>query len=196
MYIPKNFQIGNEAEIFDFIQNNAFGQLVSNVNGRLFSTHLPVLLSDDKKYLVGHLARANPQHLQLEGQEVLVTLTGPHGYISPSWYENPGVPTWNYQAVHIYARARVFDDREKLMSVVEALTLQYERHQPEPWRPAYNEAMLKAIIGIELEIEEIQCKFKLGQNRVQEDIAGAVKNLRATGAVELATAMEKHGLSQ
>ncbi|GMG86273.1 FMN-binding negative transcriptional regulator [Biformimicrobium ophioploci] len=196
MYIPGNFHIKDEAEIFDFIQSNAFGQLFSNVNGRLFSTHLPVLLSEDRKYLIGHLARANPQHLQLDGQEVLVTLTGPHGYISPSWYENPGVPTWNYQAVHIYARARVFDDREKLMGVVEALTRNYERDQAEPWRPAYNEVMLKAIIGIELEIEEIQCKFKLGQNRVQEDIAGAVKNLRATGAVELAAAMEKHALGE
>lgn len=196
MYIPGNFQITNEAEIIDFINKNAFGQLVSNVKGRLFATHLPVLLSEDKKHLIGHLARANPQHLELDGQEVLVTLAGPHGYISPSWYENPGVPTWNYQAVHIYARARVFDDREKLMGVVEALTMKYEQEQAEPWRPAYNEAMLNAIIGLELEIEEIQCKFKLGQNRVQEDIAGAVKKLRSTGAAELAAAMEKHVLGE
>jgi len=194
MYIPRNFLIDNSKEIYDFVEQNAFGQLISSVNGRIFSTHLPVLLSEDRKYLLAHIARVNPQHKEIEDQEVLVSLEGPHGYISPSWYLNPGVPTWNYQAVHIYGQARVFDDRERLMNVVESLTTKYEKTFPEPWSPAYNEAMLNAIVGIELEITEVQCKFKLGQNRRKEDIESVVTKLREAGLSDLAEATEKHGL--
>ena len=102
MYIPKHFEVTDEDEIFAFIEENAFGQLISHVKGRLFSTHLPFLLSENRKKIVGHLAGKNPQQSELEGQEVLVSLEGPHDYISPAWYSSPGVPTWNYQAVHVY----------------------------------------------------------------------------------------------
>ena len=101
MYIPEHFAVTDTSEVFAFIEANAFGQLVSNVDGRLFATHMPFLLSEDKSRLLGHVARQNPQHLALEGQECLVILQGPHGYISPSWYNTPGVPTWNYQVVRL-----------------------------------------------------------------------------------------------
>lgn len=53
MYIPKAFEITNNSEKYAFIQANAFGQLVSQLNGRLFSTHMPFLLSEDKtKYTI------------------------------------------------------------------------------------------------------------------------------------------------
>ncbi|WP_231759459.1 FMN-binding negative transcriptional regulator [Microbulbifer elongatus] len=194
MYIPRNFRVESDQEIFDFIEANAFGQLVSNVGGRIFSTHLPVLLSEDRKHVLAHIAKANPQHKKIKGQEVLITLEGPHGYISPSWYENPGVPTWNYQSAHIYGYARVFDDRDRLMAVVESLTAKYENSFREPWAPAYNEAMLNAIVGIEVEISEVQCKFKLGQNRKAGDMEGVVKNLRELGSTDLAEATEKYVL--
>ncbi|MBB5212543.1 FMN-binding negative transcriptional regulator [Microbulbifer hydrolyticus] len=195
MYIPRNFRVDSDQEIFNFVEANAFGQLVSNVGGRIFSTHLPVLLSGDRKHIVAHVAKANPQHKEIDGQEVLITLEGPHGYVSPSWYENPGVPTWNYQAVHIYGYARVFDDRDRLMAVVESLTAKYEKQFPVPWVPAYNEAMLNAIVGIEVEITEVQGKFKLGQNRKSEDIEGVVSKLRELGLSDLAEATEQYALA-
>jgi transcriptional regulator len=194
VYIPRNFHINNDQQIFRFIEQNSFGQLISNVNGGIFSTHIPVMVSKDRKSIFAHIAKANPQHKELDGQEVLVTLEGPHGYISPSWYENPGVPTWNYQAVHIYGQAKIFNGRERLMHLIETLTMKYEKAFSDPWKPAYNEVMLNAIVGIELEISEIQCKFKLGQNREKNDIARAVKELTASGAAALAEAMEVHCL--
>ena len=126
MYIPRHFAVSDRDEMFAFIEANAFGQLISSVAGRPFSTHMPFLLSADRTSCIGHLAKQNPQHAEIGGQQVLISLQGPHDYVSPSWYRSPGVPTWNYQAVHIYGRCRVFTDREKLKSLVDALTARYE----------------------------------------------------------------------
>lgn len=95
MYIPKPFQVEDKNEIFRFVEANAFGQLISNLDGRPFSTHLPFWLSKDKTHVFAHLAKQNPQLKSMDGQEVLITLEGSHDYISPSWYDSAGVPTWN-----------------------------------------------------------------------------------------------------
>jgi len=191
VYIPEHFEITDTEEAYSFIEKNAFGQLVSNVGGRLFSTHMPFLLSADRTTIVGHLAAKNPQHLELEGQEVLVSLQGAHDYISPSWFTSRGVPTWNYQAVHIYGRGTVFSKPDKLKNVVETLTQKYESELERPWQPDYKNAMLGAIIGVEILIEEIQCKYKLSQNRPSQDQAQVIDKLRSLGSDQLADAMQR-----
>jgi len=192
MYIPKHFEVTDRDVLCAFINENAFGQLVSTVGGRLFSTHMPFLLSDDSTRIIGHIARQNPQHAELDDQEVLITLQGHHDYISPSWYASAGVPTWNYQAVHIYGRGRVFDDTDALRSVVAALTEKYEAAFERPWQPDYKAAMLSAIVGVEVTISEIQGKFKLSQNRPAQDQRQVVTQLKAQGADALAAAMERY----
>jgi transcriptional regulator len=122
---------------------------------------------------------------------VLVTFLGPHDYISPSWYQNPGVPTWNYQAVHIYGRCHVFDDAGTLAGIVDALSRRYESAFEKPWQPQYRDAMLKAIVGVEIGIDEIECKYKLSQNRPAADQPGVVDNLERLGSHALAQAMRK-----
>ena len=189
MYIPRHFEITNRSEIDAFIEANAFGQLVSTVGGRLFSTHMPFLLNIDGEHLVGHLARANPHWREIDGQEVLITLQGPHDYISPSWYRSPGVPTWNYQAVHIYGKCRIFEDAKKLKQIVNSLTEKFESAFTEPWQPDYADSMLRGIVGIEVEISEIQCKYKLSQNRSKEDQKRVAKHLQEKDSGDLALAM-------
>jgi transcriptional regulator len=49
--------------------------------------------------------------------------------------------------------------------------------------------MLKAIVGIEVEIVRLEGKRKLGQNRAVRDLEGAVGALRDRGQTELASAM-------
>jgi len=189
MYIPRHFEVTDKTEIFTFIEANAFGQLISTLDGRLFSTHIPILFSADSNRLLGHLAKANPQWQAIQGQEVLISLQGPHDYISPSWYRAPGVPTWNYQAVHIYGNCHVFEDTTKLKQVVDRLTEKFESAFEEPWQPTYKASMLQGIVGIEVEITEIQCKYKLSQNRSKEDRSRVTKLLEETGSHELALAM-------
>lgn len=192
VYIPKAFEVTNQDEIFAFVEENAFGQLISTVNGRLFSSHLPFLIAEDKSRILGHLAAQNPQHGELDGREVLVSIEGPHDYISPSWYRGPGVPTWNYQAVHFYGQCRVLRDAKQLQAIVNALTAKYEAGFDAPWQPEYSATMLGAIVGIEITISEIQCKYKLSQNRPAEDRAQVIKELQAGGAVKLAEAMARN----
>ena len=194
MYIPKHFEVTDKDEIFAFIEANTFGQLISNTGGRLFSTHMPFLLSEDKTKIIGHLALQNSQYSDLEGQEILITLQGAHDYISPSWYAAPGVPTWNYQSVHIYGRGRIFRSPEELQAVVDALTRKYESALPKPWNPEYKASMLNAIVGVEVFIEEIQCKYKLSQNRSTRDKLQVVAQLKEIGSHELASSMERNVL--
>jgi transcriptional regulator len=191
MYLPKHFEVAEEAEIFSFVDANAFGQLISIDAGRPYASHLPFLIASDHKSMHCHLARQNPQWQQITHQQVLVTFLGPHDYISPSWYQNPGVPTWNYQAVHIYGHCRVLDDDAAVAEIVETLSARYESGFETPWQPQYREAMLKAIVGVEITIDEVQCKYKLSQNRPAADHQAVVDKLDELGSTPLAGAMRK-----
>jgi len=188
MYIPKHFHITDRDEIFSFIEHNAFGQIISTVQGRLFSTHIPLLVSDDKQKLFGHFARQNPQSKNINGQEVMITLEGPHGYISPSWHLNPGVPTWNYQAVHIYGICKILPELTAVKTIVDTLSNKYEEAFETYWEPDYNAGMLKHIVGFEIEITQIQCKYKLSQNRSEQDLNSVIKQLQNRGSKTLADA--------
>lgn len=189
MYLPKHFTIDDQQELFRFIRANAFGQLISTLQGRLISSHIPVLLTENNDLLVAHLARPNPQLREIDGQEVLVTLQGLHDYISPTWYENAGVPTWNYQAVHVYGTCHIVDDEQRLRDIIESLSAVYESSQPSPWKPDYPDSMLRGIVGIEIAITELQGKYKLSQNRPREDQLGVIRLLRERGNYQLADLM-------
>lgn len=191
MHNPSHFQILDQDEIFSFLAANAFGQLISRQQDRLTSSHLPFLISDDRRQLHCHLARQNPQWEELEDQQILITFQGPHDYVSPSWYRSAGVPTWNYQALHVYGSCRVFGEPERLAEIVEALSQRYESGFNNPWQPEYGAAMLQAIVGVEIEIEEIQCKYKLSQNRPSADHGPVIDKLEERGAEALAAAMRK-----
>ena len=191
MYVPSHFSVTETEEIFSFLDANAFGQLISIADQRLTASHLPFLVTDDRKHLHCHLARQNPHWQTLEDQQVLVTFQGPHDYISPSWYQTPGVPTWNYQALHIYGSCRVFEEPEVVAAVVEALSKRYESDFDTPWEPQYRDVMLKAIVGVEIEIEELQCKYKLSQNRPSQDHQPVIDKLDELGSESLVQAMRK-----
>ncbi|MCV6627243.1 MAG: FMN-binding negative transcriptional regulator [Cellvibrionaceae bacterium] len=191
MYIPKPFKVPDDEQVFSFIENNAFGSLISSSSGRLCSSQIPFLLSADKSLLLGHLGKHNPQHQDLDGEEVLVVLQGAHGYISPSWYSKPGVPTWNFETVHVYGKATTFNCPERLKVVVDSLTDKYESQFSEPWQANYSPSMLSAIVGFEIEISDIQCQFKLSQNRDAQDRRQVVEKLREQGEDALANAMER-----
>lgn len=194
MYLPKHFEVADNDEIFAFMEQYSFGQLISNADGRLFSTHIPFLINREENKLVGHLAKANPQHKTLEGQEVLVTMQGAHDYISPSWFETPGVPTWNYQAVHVYGHCEVIEEPERIADIVNALTHKHESAFEKPWQPEYREAMLNAIVGIEITISEIQAKYKLSQNRSEQDQKQIAEGLETLGSKELTGEMRRNRL--
>jgi transcriptional regulator len=191
MYIPKHFEITDETEISKFIEANSFGQLISLIDTEIVSTHIPFLFDAESRVLLAHMAKANPQWQQIQEQKVLVTLQGEHAYISPCWYESAGVPTWNYQAVHIRGIAESFTDPKKLKRMVDKLTEQNESGYPDPWQSDYSALMLRGIIGIEISITSIQCKFKLSQNRSVQDQSNVQEQLTDRGHEALANGMNK-----
>jgi transcriptional regulator len=183
MYTPKHFEQKDERTLWDFIGEHAFGALLTIVDGRPFVSHLPFLSDRDERVLHCHVARANPQWQQLAASAgVLAIFTGPHGYVSPTWYEEPGVPTWNYAVVHVHGEARAMDDTASTRRHVEALAAKFERRTAAPWIPAYDARRLQGIVGIEISVTELTGKFKLSQNRSAADRAGVVAQLTASGA--------------
>ncbi len=189
LYIPKHFAVSDTDKIAEFLTQNNFGELISVIDGKPFSTHLPFLFDASSQTLRMHMAKANPQWKHLNPGQVLVVVNGPHGYISPAWYHSPGVPTWNYQAVHIYGIAEPITDQEQLKNIVDGLTIDAEKTHAHPWQPDYAATMLQGIVGIELSISDIQCKFKLSQNRSGQDQQSVAKALSDAGNIALAAAM-------
>ena len=191
MYIPSHFRESDERVLADFIDAYSFGTLVSIAQGVPFASHLPFLHDREGCTLHAHVARANPQWQHFATHpDVLVMFQGPHGYVSPTWYAEPGVPTWNYTAVHVYGRARVLDDGAATARHVEKLAARFERGSASPWVPDYDPRRLAGIVGIEIAVMEIQGKFKLSQNRSAEDRAAVVARLEARGGDE-STALAK-----
>ena len=183
MYTPKHFEQSDEATLYDFIDACAFGTLITTVAGRPFASHVPFLVDRAARRLHCHLARANPQWQQIAASpSVLAIFAGPHGYISPTWYVDPGVPTWNYAVVHAYGDARCIDDAAHTRAHVEALAAKFERGSASPWVPDYDTRRLAGIVGIEIAVGTLEGKFKLSQNRSAADRARVVAKLEASGS--------------
>ena len=200
LYVPKHFREEDTAALEGLVERHAFGTLVSSSpGGALNVSHLPFELrrEDGRLKLLGHLARANAHWQALEGAaEVVAIFEGPHAYVSPGWYQvHPSVPTWNYAVVHAHGKARLMDEAE-LHELVHGLSTRYEAGRPKPWRmsdlPAdYVGNMLKAIVGFELDVQRLEGKFKLSQNR-PADHPRVVAALEAEGQSELAALMREH----
>lgn len=190
MYIPPHFAITDRSTIINFIEENAFGQLISHVDGKLLSTHAPFLFSEDKSQLIVHLAKQNPQVMCLDQQEVLITFQGPHDYISPSCYSNFGVPTWNYQIAHVYGTCKLFTEEARLKKIVDDLVVKYESQFEQPWQTVFKSQMLSAIVGIEIDITDMQCAFKLSQNKTEQDQLAVIQQLDDRGCTDVADAMK------
>jgi transcriptional regulator len=190
MYVPEHFREADLARLDWLVSHDAFGTLVSIVDGAPFASHLPVLYRRESSQVVvtGHWARPNPQWRDIEGQRVLFIFHGPHTYISPRWYVEPRrhVPTWNYAVAHLYGHIRLVSERAALERIVSALAYKYESGHPDAWSLANadpgNLAMLRGIVGFELTVEEIQLKFKLNQNHVRGNVEGAIRGLGSVRA--------------
>lgn len=207
MYNPPHFTETRPQQITALVQQHPLGTLVVAGPEGLDAHHLPFLYdpaAGPHGRLQAHVARANPLWRQCgDGTPVLVIFRGPAHYISPNWY--PGkhethrqVPTWNYQVVHLHGRLRVRDDVGFVRGVVARLTRTHEATagNPQPWKmgdaPAdYLDQMLAAIVGIEIEVERVEAKSKLGQNKEARDRRGPAQALDARGATALARAMRE-----
>jgi len=170
------------------IGDRAHVTLAAGADGVQIS-HVPVIWpTGDRAVLRTHVAAANPQGkladgAVADGAVVTVIFSGPHGYISPTWYEtNPAVPTWNYTAVHVQGPVSVILDPEERRSTVRDLANRFEGVGEGAWDfdalpKGYRDGQMKGIIVLEIAIETLTGKFKLSQNRPPEDRKGVVRHL-------------------
>jgi transcriptional regulator len=175
MYVPAAFAEHDRSKLHEFMRRHSFALLTSGGQDGLIASHLPLLFDPEIGKLGGlhgHMARANSHWRRVEG-DVLAVFSGPHAYISPSWYEEDGtVPTWNYAAVHAYGAFQVVEEREALLNILRRTVGTYEGPRPSPWSfdesAPHVETLLKAIVGFRIEITRLEGKWKLGQNHSEE----------------------------
>jgi len=202
MYTPDLYKNEDPESIRAFLKENSFGILINQTNGKLCATHIPIELeinADGKEVLQGHLSKLNPQAEGfVENDQVLAVFTGPHSYISSSWYDHENVPTWNYIAVHVYGRIKIVDE-DAAIEALKKLVDKYEANSEKPVRvenlSAKTMREARGIIAFEIEIDEIQATKKLSQNRDAKNYTNIITELEKTKnpqSLAIAKEMAKH----
>ncbi|MDG2049900.1 MAG: FMN-binding negative transcriptional regulator [Myxococcota bacterium] len=187
MYLPSHFKEQDESVLYAFMRAHPFATLVTSSSEGPIASHLPVYLDEQKEAkacrLLGHVARANShwEHFASHEKSLLI-FHGPHGYISPTWYQSDHlVPTWNYASVHVTGQIRVLEDPRDVRSVLNCLVDQFEKSRPEPWQNQLGSDVMKglmhAIVAFEFHVQDIEGKFKLGQNRAPADQLASLEGL-------------------
>lgn len=194
VYLPPHFADTDIAAMHAVITAAPVGILISIGDDGLAANHIPFVLDPsggERGRLLGHVARANSVwHDHDFDRDALVVFRAADAYVSPNWYPTKRethevVPTWNYAVVHAYGPLVVHDDAKWVRGQAGMLTKRQEASQPVPWKMAdapadYTAAMLRQIVGIEIPIARLIGKVKAGQNRTDEDRAGAIAGLRET----------------
>jgi len=189
MYLPKHFLVEDPALLGQLISEYPLATIVANLDGHFEINHLPLMLSADRTRLHGHVAKMNPltKVAGSSNSSVTAIFHGPNAYVTPSWYPSKKetgkvVPTWNYATVHVEGFIKLIDDPQWLRSHVSQMTNIHEPTYQSTWKlddapEEYVQTMLKAIIGIEIEVKSLVGKFKLSQNRPAEDYDAVVAQL-------------------
>jgi transcriptional regulator len=184
MYVNPHFVERELPVLHDMIEAAPFGLLVVCADGPL-AAHIPfVLHRDESRYgtLLAHVPRNDPLARHLGAGEALAIFSGPRAYISPQWRPGGGLPTYNFLAVHVYGRPRLLEGDAVLAHLGELVDV-HEAQFPRPWSLTsasedYVAGLLPHIVAFALEIEALQGKRKLSQNRAAKDRDGVIRGLR------------------
>ncbi len=186
-----SFTLASEEGVKRLIREHPWAMIVSMTDAAgLVASHYPVLLDEtaDGIVLLTHVGRPDEEVHELGRHEVMVVVQGPHGYISPGWYDaNPAVPTWNFVTAHLYGTPQVLDADDNLR-VLEALVDHFEDALPEPRRmrgtpenSAYADRIATGTVGLRIPITRFVAKNKMSQNRPDETVDRIIDELDGDG---------------
>jgi transcriptional regulator len=191
MYLPRHFEHSDPAALAALMHDHPLATLVIAAPDGPTADLIPLEFHagvGPHGTLRGHVARANPLWRHA-GAAALAVFHGPQAYVSPNWYPSKRehgkvVPTWNYTMVQARGALRAIDDAAWLRTLVGRLTARHESTQPAPWAVSdapddYVQQMLRAIVGIEIELTSLLGKWKVSQNRSQADRQGVAQALAA-----------------
>jgi transcriptional regulator len=191
MHIPSKFKEINLDKLYKFIQGYPLGTLVTSATSNINADHIPFYLKVGKNQQVtlqSHVAKVNPLWKECDdGQEILLMFHGPNAFVSPNFYPSKKktgkvVPTWNYSVVHVKGRIYFKHDSSWILQQLNDISDFHELNQKTPWSVSdapenFTEKLVKAIVGIEVIIEDIVGNFKLSQNKKEADYSGVVNGL-------------------
>src|ERR1700694_2809817 len=191
MYTPPMFKPDRAASLA-FAQARGFGTVCAWDGARPIASSLPFYLTsadDGSPHAAFHVARHNPLAKLADGTSSwLMAVTGADAYVSPDWYASPDqVPTWLYEAVHVSGPVRVMtaDERrrhlDRLSETFEGRLAPKRPWTPDKMTPARREAMMQAIVGIEMTVETVEGSRKLNQHKSDADHAAVARALAARG---------------
>ena len=184
MYNPSRFKSDNMNDAFELMDKNPFATVISVNDGKPMVSHLPLTPRkyDEEIILIGHLAKANPHWKILPNNQVTVIFNGPHTYITPVWYAENDVPTWNYSTVHVSGSVELIETYDGIVDCLKELTSHVERYYSSGWSffipdDLQGDILPKNIVGFKIKIESINFKNKMSQNRSSADRVGILKGL-------------------
>ena len=201
MYIPRRYEETDRPTILSFIKENNFGILVTVRDDLPVASHIPLVVEKNtmgEDVLLGHISKGNDQkNTFTDGAKVLCIFPGPHAYISPRWYTEMNVPTWNYISVHVYGTLRLIEG-EEFRAALSRLVNYHEQHMPDPMKmeeipqKTFNDDF-RGIVGFEIKITELQAAYKLSQNRDERSFENVTEKLQQGDHLskKVAEAMEK-----
>ena len=188
LYIPQPHLVEDRKLLHDFMDEFSFVELVTCAP-EIRITHIPVMLDRSAgRYgtICGHVSRRNPQGGTFDGRHgTVIVFRGPHSYISPTWYaKTEAVPTWNFATVHASGKPTAITEKKPLHDLLAKLIRKFENYETSQYDfnklpESYTDGLMAGIIGFEMEIERLEGKFKLGQERSEADKEGTLRNLRA-----------------
>ncbi|AMG64328.1 MULTISPECIES: FMN-binding negative transcriptional regulator [Staphylococcus] len=184
MYIPKHYQMKNDNNIKKFMEEHNFVTIVTVDDHIPIATHVPVMIeyNEDTMYLSGHFAKGNPQWKTIQdNSNILVIFSGPHSYISSSWYEEEDVPTWDYQSVHAYGTGVLLNEAE-LTYALKSMLNKYEAHRENgaTWDKLSNQTLkqIKGVIGFKIKVNRLEAAYKLSQTRSEKEKENIISKLK------------------
>jgi transcriptional regulator len=198
MYIPPAFHV-DEAASLAFAAARGFGLVIASAEGRITASPLPFYIDQAAggRWLAFHVARGNRlADLAAHGGRWLVAVWGADAYVSPRWYASPDqVPTWLYETVQLSGPVRVMSAAEQ-REHLDRLSAAFEARQAPapPWTPdlvtpGRRDALMRAIVAIEMTVESVDGSFKLNQHKSDADhtaVAAALAGQDDAGARAIA----------
>ena len=187
LYIPKAQLVEDRKLLHDFMDEYSFVDLITS-SPTLRITHIPVILDRTAGAygkISGHVSRQNPQNETFDGHHTgVIVFRGPHGYISPTWYAKTDVvPTWNFAVVHATGRPSAITEKATLHDLLARFIDKFETYQGSSYDfsklpDSFVSSLMGGIVGFEMQIESLEGKFKLGQERSDADKQGVLEHLR------------------
>lgn len=186
LYLPEH----PRAAAKRIVDRNPLATITSYPDAQM--AHMPMLWregSAGSEVVVGHMPLVDPIARQIaQGTQLLIAFQGDAAYVSPEWYRENGLPTYNYSIVHVRGAARQLNEsqlRAHLHDLIMHEETLLHATEGECWRPDEAaeerlEMLLPRILGFEVALDDVDVKTKLGQNRSAEDNDGVIRSLLAS----------------